>query len=131
MRYLLDTGVLLWFTSTPNKLNRRATRVLSAKCDEIFFSAASSWEIVIKLATGKLTLPAPAAEFVRDWMANLALRPLDITHRHTLTVGELPAIHSDPFDRVLIAQAHAEGLTLLTADPVFEAYGARFLWSGR
>lgn len=131
MRYLLDTGVLLWFTSTPNKLNRRAARILYSKRDELFLSAATSWEIAIKVSNGKLTLPTSAAEFVSDWMINLAMRPLDITHRHALTVGELPTIHHDPFDRVLIAQAQVEGLTLLTADPVFEAYGARFLWSAK
>lgn len=131
MRYLLDTGVLLWFTSTPNKLNRRVARILYKKHDEIFLSAASSWEIAIKVANGKLKLPVPVPDFIRDWMANLALRPLDITHRHALTVGELPTIHHDPFDRVLMAQARVEGLTLLTADPVFEAYGTRLLWSAR
>ena len=131
MRYLLDTGVLLWFTSTPNRLNRRVAGILYRRRDEIFLSAASSWEIATKVASGKLKLPTFTSEFIRDWMINLALRPLDITHRHALAVGELPTIHHDPFDRVLIAQAHVEGLTLLTADPVFEPYRVRFLWSGR
>ena len=89
---------------------------------EILLSAASSWEISIKWALGKLPLPAPPARWVPDRMQRTAVTPLPVTHGHALGVALLPKHHNDPFDRMLIAQAIAERSSLMTADPLFSLY---------
>jgi PIN domain nuclease of toxin-antitoxin system len=122
VKYLLDTSVFLWSTGSPDKLNRQATKILSASASELYLSPASSWEIAIKFALGSLALSKPPSQFIPRAMRTLELRPLDITHSHSLAAGELPLHHKDPFDRMLIAQARAEALVLLTADAVFKAY---------
>jgi PIN domain nuclease of toxin-antitoxin system len=128
MRYLLDTGVWLWSQTRPERLGRKAIELLSSlpKEDELFLSAASSWEISIKFHLGKLPLPEPPARYVLSRLNGL--KSLPITHGHALTAGELPLHHSDPFDRLLIAQARLEGMTLLTADTNFAKYDVAVLW---
>ncbi len=97
---------------------------------ELYLSAASSWEISIKSALGKLPLPEPPAQYVPKRMAAQGIRPLPITHTHALAVSDLPVHHSDPFDRLLIAQAQLEGMVLLTADSAFKPYGVEIVWCG-
>ncbi len=130
MRYLLDTGVWLWSQTRPERLGRKAVRLLSSvpEGDDLFLSAASSWEISIKFHLGKLPLPESPALYVPSRLNGL--RPLPITHAHALAAGELPFHHSDPFDRVLVAQARLEGMVLLTADPNFAKYDVAVLWCG-
>jgi PIN domain nuclease of toxin-antitoxin system len=94
---------------------------------EILLSAASSWEIVIKWSLGKLGLPEPPASYVLDRMQRSAIEPLPITHGHALAVATLPHHHTDPFDRILIAQAIAERITLVTADTKFAPYEATLI----
>jgi PIN domain nuclease of toxin-antitoxin system len=130
MKYLLDTGVFLWALGAPNKLNRRARELLTGAREGLFFSAASSWEISVKFALGKLTLPEPPARYVPTWMLNWGIRALDISHLHALAVGDLPSHHQDPFDRILIVQARMEEMVLLTADRVFEKYAVKTFWCG-
>jgi len=105
-----------------------ATRALVVAPDtELFLSAVSAWEISIKYALGKLSLPAKPGELVPSLMAQTAVTSLPILHSHALHVGELPSHHRDPFDRMLIAQAQVERLPILTADPRFSAYEVEVL----
>jgi PIN domain nuclease of toxin-antitoxin system len=130
MKYLLDTGVLIHNLMAQSKLNREALELLADYSSELYISAASSWEITIKAGTGKLTLPERPSEFVIRAIQVMSLQPLDITHGHVATLERLPNHHRDPFDRMLIAQAQAEGLVLLTADHNFERYSVETFWCG-
>jgi PIN domain nuclease of toxin-antitoxin system len=131
VKFLLDTNVFLWGLSAEHKLNPRAQEVLTSSSSELYFSAASSWEIAIKFALGSLPLPKAPSEFIPHALRAWAMRALDITHEHALRAGELPAHHRDPFDRLLIAQAMAEEMTLLTADRVFQKYKIDLIFCGK
>ena len=131
MKYLLDTEVWLWSLAEPDRLNARTRNLLARGDEELFLSAASSWEIAIKFALGKLHLPEPPASYVPKRMEAQGIRALPIEHSHALRVSQLLPHHKDPFDRLLIAQAEAGGMTLLTADAAFSAYGVKLHWSGR
>ncbi len=130
MRLLVDTHVWLWWLTEPTRLNLEAGALLADPGNRIFLSAASVWEIVIKHALGKLTLPADPDQLVPRAMAEDGLIGLAIGHAHVLRVGRLPHHHRDPFDRVLVAQAQVEGMPILTADPVFGAYDVPLLRAG-
>jgi PIN domain nuclease of toxin-antitoxin system len=130
MPYLLDTGVFLSAVVEPERLSRRARELLADESGVLFLSAASSWEIAIKWAMGKLKMPDPPARWVPACLTRLRARPLDITHRHALEVADLPLHHLDPFDRLLIAQAKSEDLVLLTADQIFERYPVEVILCG-
>ena|SRR5271166_5050068 len=131
MKYLLDTSVLLQSLSSHNKLSHRAIVLLSDNSAELYLSAVSSWEITIKVATGKLLLPESPAEFVTRAIRLLSLRLLDVTHLHAFAVGGLPSFHRDPFDRMLIAQARTEGMVLLTIDRTLGRYKVEQIYCGR
>src|SRR6185503_1297311 len=89
-----------------------------------------SWEIAIKVAIGKLTLPDKPARYVPSALAVQGMNALPVEHSHALRVADLPPLHADPFDRMLVAQAQLERMTLLTADPAILAYDVRTLWAG-
>jgi PIN domain nuclease of toxin-antitoxin system len=112
-------------------LNPSARDLLSNQRTGMFLSAASSWEIGVKFALGKLDLPGPPARYVPAWMLKWGIQGLDISHGHALTAGELPSHHQDPFDRMLIAQAISEEMVLATADRMFERYAVKLFWCGR
>src|ERR1700690_3211896 len=131
MKYLVDTSVLIHSLISQPKLNHRARRLLEDDSSELYLSAVSSWEITIKAGSGKLVLPEPPAVLVTRAMQLMSLRPLDITHLHALAVDALPDYHRDPFDRMLIAQARTEGMTLLSADRIFERYKVEQIYCGR
>jgi PIN domain nuclease of toxin-antitoxin system len=131
VKYLLDTNVFLWSSGAPEKLNREAAAILSSATSEAYLSAASSWEIAIKFALRALKLPSSPSQFVPDAMRILSLRSLEISHFHCLAAGALPVYHRDPFDRMLIAQAGAENLVLLTADRVFAKYDVETIFCGK
>ncbi len=130
MPYLVDTGVFLWSLGEVHKLNDRARQVLSDDSEQIYLSAATSWEIAIKFSKRQLSLPAAPKDFLNDMIRRWELVPLDITHAHAMEAGALPPHHQDPFDRILIAQARCEGMVLLTADRMFANYEVETLWSG-
>jgi PIN domain nuclease of toxin-antitoxin system len=111
------------------RLSPSARALLQDPGNQLFLSAASSWEIAIKYALGKLPLPLPPTEYVPSRMETSGTSPLPVQHSHALHAGSLPLYHADPFDRLLIAQAQLEGLKLLTADSQFEAYGIDLLWA--
>ncbi len=131
MKYLLDTGIFLWSLGGIGRLNRDAQELLAESKEEVYLSAASSWEISIKNSLGKLQLPEPPQQYVPNRMTLLGLRALQITHSHALAVSELPKHHGDPFDRLLIAQARSERMTLMTADSLCAKYPVDILWCGK
>ena len=119
-RFLLDTHVVLWALAEPAKLTRPAQKEAE---NEAFVSVVSGWEIAIKRALGKLRAPEDLEAAIR--MQGFA--PLLMTFHHAVQAGSLPTHHRDPFDRMLIAQAQAEGLVLVTRDPDIPRYGVRTL----
>ncbi len=131
MKYLLDTSVWLWSLTASQRISNEALRLLASGTGELYLSAASSWEIAIKSALGKLLLPESPTSYVPNRMTAQGIRPLSITHTHALAVSELPAHHRDPFDRILIAQARTEEMVILTADRAFEQYDVKILWCGQ
>lgn len=130
MKYLVDTSVLIHSLISRPKLNDRALGLLADDSSELYLSAVSSWEITIKVGTGKLALPERPSQIVTRAMREMFLQPLDISHLHALAVEDLPNHHRDPFDRMLIAQAQTEGLVLLTADRVFQKYKVEQIFCG-
>jgi PIN domain nuclease of toxin-antitoxin system len=129
LRILLDTHSWLWMVGEPERLSEPSRQLLRDPKSELFFSAASTWEIAIKFAAGKLRLPRPPASLVGEWLAEDRLSALPILHAHALHAGELPPHHRDPFDRLLVAQARIEGLTLLTADRRLAKYDVPIHWA--
>lgn len=122
MRLLLDTHVFLWWVADAPQLTRKARRAISAKESECFVSLASCWEMAIKLSLGKLALTQPLEPFVSEQLAINRFRLLPIEFRHVVAVTTLPFHHRDPFDRLLIAQAVVDDLTLVTTDQAFKKY---------
>ncbi len=125
---MLDTHTWLWWITEPERVPRRASSVIESGDNEVLISVASSWEIAIKYAIGKLKLPEPPEEFVPRRLARDGIGTLHIEHRHALHVASLPLHHHDPFDRILIAQAQLEGIPIITADPKFSAYEVEVMW---
>ncbi len=121
MRLLLDTHVWLWWMTHPERLPQHVYDVVS-DAQEVRLSAATVWEATIKHAGGKLPLPVGLPELVATSVRDAGMTRLAIDDRHALAVADLPALHRDPFDRLLIAQALVEGLTLVTADEQVRAY---------
>jgi PIN domain nuclease of toxin-antitoxin system len=129
LKILLDTHCWLWMVAQSQRLSPTTRALVEDPENQLLLSAASSWEIAIKYALGKLPLPMPPAEYVPSRMATSGLSPLPVQHSHALLAGSLPRHHGDPFDRLLIAQAQIEKVTILTADRQFEAYDADLLWA--
>lgn len=123
MKLLLDTHVLLWWLDDPQVLGTKAARAIADGGNTVFVSAAAAWEIAIKKALGKLVAP----DNLVDVMAQERFLALPITIAHTLAVASLPAIHQDPFDRIQVAQAQIEKLTLVTRDAITMEYPVRVL----
>ena len=123
MRLLLDTHVLLWALAEDPALDVRAREAATDQRNDVFVSAASVWEIAIKRAQGRLRSPDNLIATVAD----AGFSELPITFAHAEQAGALPSHHKDPFDRILIAQARAEGLVLVTANANIPRYGVRTL----
>lgn len=128
MRLLLDTNAFLFWTAGAEKLSVRARKAIANPRNEVCLSAVSSWEIAIKFALGKLRLPESPAKFVPSRMVRHSVEGLAFEHTDALAVAALPAVHDDPFDRALIAQALQRGLTMVTSDKRFAQYGVRVEW---
>jgi PIN domain nuclease of toxin-antitoxin system len=131
VKLLLDTQIWLWWFLTPDRLNSHAADLIAEQRHPVYVSAATSWEIAIKVSLGKLKLPDRAEVFVLAGMAQQGMSALPVTHLHALRVADLPQLHADPFDRLLVAQAQVERAKLLTADPEILAYNVETVWAGR
>jgi PIN domain nuclease of toxin-antitoxin system len=127
-RLLLDTHTFLWWASDAPELSSTARKAISDNRNECFLSIASCWEMAIKSSLGKLRLSKPVDRFVQDLMTENGFRLLVIDLRHTAKVESMPYHHRDPFDRLLLAQAITEKLTIVSADSIFSDYAVKRLW---
>ena len=121
MKLLLDTHLLLWAAGEPERLSKRARTLIGNPSNELLFSAASLWEVAIKRGLGREDFKVDARLLRRGLLDN-GYSELPIISDHVVATESLPLIHKDPFDRVLVAQATAEGITLLTIDPLVSQY---------
>lgn len=128
MHLLLDTHVFLWWTDDNPALSDNARQAIADENNECFLSIASCWEMAIKAGLGKLRLSSSVERFVADQVPVNGFQLLSLDFRHVTAVEGLPFHHRDPFDRLLVAQALAENLTLVTADPLLLNYGISVLW---
>jgi PIN domain nuclease of toxin-antitoxin system len=128
MRLLLDTHSFLWVVAQPRKLSARAASTMRNPSNELYLSAASVWEMAIKRSLGRLEADFPLGELIDQGRDKLQLRVLDVNAAHGASVEDLPFHHKDPFDRLLIAQALWEEMTIVGADRRFDAYGVKRLW---
>lgn len=128
MKYLLDTHVLLW--AAAGNLPEEARTLLTDSANELYFSAASLWEIVIKNSLGRDNFKVDPA-VLRRGLLDAGYQELSVSGAHALAVADLPLLHKDPFDRILLAQAKAEGITLLTFDAALAGYAGPVLFVRR
>jgi len=128
VRVLLDTDVFLWWVVEDPRLSPVARETIGDPDVDVLVSPVSAWEIAIKAADRRLDLPEPPVTYVPSRMAANAFHELPITMAHCLRTAELPGIHRDPFDRLLVAQALAEDVPLVTGDPAITRYGVETIW---
>jgi PIN domain nuclease of toxin-antitoxin system len=126
LRLLLDTHIFLWLHNEPERLGEHL-HLVEDRRTELLVSAVVSWEIAIKYRLGRLPLPEPPARYVPERLRLLEAQALPIEHTHALAVAELPPLHRDPFDRLLVAQAGLLDVPILTADPAVAQYAIRTL----
>jgi PIN domain nuclease of toxin-antitoxin system len=128
VRLLIDTHALLWWLSDDASLSRAARKAMAATSNVLLVSAASAWEIATKVGLGKLPGAEDLAADFQGFMLREGFTTLDITAAQAIRAGLLPGPHQDPFGRMLISQAQAENLSIVTNERVFEAYGIRRVW---
>ena len=128
MRVLLDTHAFLWFVAGNPRFSAHARQIIEDRDTESLFSIASVWEIAIKVSLGKLALHVPFPALIPEQLSSNGIALLTITVSHTLRIAQLPSIHRDPFDRMLVAQAITEGLPIISADSIFDAYPVTRIW---
>ena len=127
-RLLLDTHAFLWWVDDAPQLTDAARRAIGDANNECYLSLASCWEMAIKSSLGKLRLAKPVERFISEQLAANGFSLLNIELRHTAKIEKLLFHHRDPFDRLLIAQALTEKLTIVSADSAFSDYGVKILW---
>jgi len=128
VKILLDTVTLLWIAGDDPRLSDRAQRAFVEPSNEVFLSAVSAWEIAVKYSLGRLTLPAPPERILPELRSRYGIAALPLSEEATYHLERLPKHHRDPFDRMLICQAVAHGLTLLTPDPQIQLYPVATVW---
>ena len=128
MRILLDTHAFLWWIDDDSQLSGQARTVITDTANELFFSAASGWEIAIKTQIGKLRFPPNLEQFILKQIQVNSLTVLPMHLSHTLPVYTLPVLHRDPFDRILIAQSQIEAMPILTSDGLIGQYAVETIW---
>jgi PIN domain nuclease of toxin-antitoxin system len=128
MKVLVDTHTFLWAFLHDHRLTSKAKQILRSDEHELVFSLVSLWEIAIKIKTGKLNTIGSSVAYIRDEMNAYGMELLPIRYEHILQLESLPHHHSDPFDRLLIAQAITESLPILTGDKAFKDYGVKLIW---
>ena len=128
MSFLLDTCSFLWVTLKPEKLSNTFLECFSNPNNTVFLSSVTVWEIGIKYSIGKLTLPVTPSLFIPEERESHQITPLGLNEADTFHLENLPFIHKDPFDRMLVSQAIERSLTILTPDPLVRQYPIRTLW---
>jgi PIN domain nuclease of toxin-antitoxin system len=128
VRILLDTHAFLWWIGADDRLSARAAELVEDGGNEVFLSAASTWEIVVKTVLGRVEITDPLERFIPEQLERNAMRPLPIGIQHTLAVATLPPVHRDPFDRMLVAQATVEHMTLVSGDRMLRRYPVTVEW---
>jgi PIN domain nuclease of toxin-antitoxin system len=128
MRLLLDTNVFLRMMMDDSLLSRTAKTAIADRSNEIYVSAICAWEIAIKLGIGKIQLSDPIDLFMSQGMRNAKAIELPVRTAHAIRAASLPLHHRDPFDRLLLAQAAVESLSIVTSDRQFESYGIPVIW---
>jgi PIN domain nuclease of toxin-antitoxin system len=128
VKALLDTHTFLWWNMADEQLSQTAREIIADGSNEIYFSAASAWEIAIKTAKGRLVLPEDPAAYIAKRLQLHHFSPLPVEVSHAAQVYALPRHHDDPFDRLLIAQAQMEKMVLLSADPEIQKYEVETIW---
>jgi PIN domain nuclease of toxin-antitoxin system len=128
MNYLLDTHTLLWFDHNRSKLSETAKNILKDPDNLLYMSPASVWEIQIKIQLGKLSIPLPLPDMIERQRADNNIEILFIALPHIYGLAQLPLHHRDPFDRLLLAQALVEDITLISADPNLNSYPVKIAW---
>ena len=128
MTYLLDTHTFLWFINDDPKLSATAKTLIEEPGNVIYLSAASLWEIAIKVSLGKLKVPLPFTDFIKEQLRENSIVLLEIKPEHTGIVATLPFHHRDPFDRLIIAQSLHEKLPVIGKDEIFDVYGVKRHW---
>ena len=128
MRVLLDTNAFLWWVTDDEKLSATARSIIKNRENEIFFSIASAWEIVIKHQLGKLPLPEQPKIYIPNRLEHYGFVSLTIGMKDVLEISSLESHHKDPFDRLIIAQGRTNNLPILTADRVFNLYEVDVIW---
>lgn len=128
MRLLLDTVAFLWITLDDPRLSRTARQAFGDPANQVYLSVVSSWEIALKHSAGKLPLPEPLAWFIVAQRRIHGIQVLPLDEESALYVGQLPKLHRDPFDRMLVSQAIVHGLAVLTPDERIGQYAVRTIW---
>ena len=128
MRYLLDTHAFLWFVLDVKRISTKAKSIIEDSKNEIYFSAASAWEMSIKTKLGRLKLGGNLEAFIIEQLTANSFGPLTITITHALYTEKLPQIHKDPFDRMMISQSKLENLVLITGDKKIREYKVPIVW---
>jgi PIN domain nuclease of toxin-antitoxin system len=128
LRYLLDSNVFYWYISDRSRLTKRVEALLDDGRNDLFVSSASLWELSIKIAKGKLTVPNGTVRSLYEQVERLGIAIFPIRREHIQRTETLPHHHGDPFDRMIVAQALEEGLTILTADADIPRYAAPVIW---
>jgi PIN domain nuclease of toxin-antitoxin system len=128
MLLLLDTHAFLWFVWGDPQLSPSARALIEDDANRKFVSMVSIWEMAIKVGIGKLTLARPFEDFLADRLDGNGFEILPIDRMHVARIASLPLHHRDPFDRLLASQSVTETMSLLSADPIFDAYGVSRLW---
>jgi PIN domain nuclease of toxin-antitoxin system len=128
MRVLLDTHALIWYVDQDHLLSPTAHAAITDPNNDLLLSAATVWEVAIKVGLGKLTLSLPYRQWMNQAMNDLGLALLPVTVEYAAVQAALPHHHGDPFDRLLVAQALTEGVVLVSADAAFDPYGVTRLW---
>lgn len=128
MRLLLDTHAFLWWVTDDDRLSERAGELIADGANDVYVSAASAWEIAIKVGLGRIRLPDEARTFAPDQLERNAFQALSVHVAHAVAVIALPDVHRDPFDRMLVAQAMTEGLTIVSQDQELARYPVPVVW---
>lgn len=129
MNYLLDTSAFVWYVSSQRRLTDPARDMIGGEDNNIYLSLASVWELAIKFRTGKLELlPPPFSDWIDRELNTNSFRLLEIKLQHLKLIADLPLVHRDPFDRLIVVQSIAEGMSLISNDRVFDQYNVKRIW---